>query len=227
MNNLSHWDIAIDFTAEQAISLIYGLEPSKIHNHKELKGADLSAYYKITPSIQRMQHCYEETREFYRNVLNPPEFWDEASPSIILKSVELYRVTNYYDNTYENIIYAWLNDDDVSGFSVQRFDRIQITQWLSNIGIRSQYQFINDTTIEQYNSTLRGESNDTLSLRKENTYLMIIGAMLELIKSPRDGRNSDAAVIRELVDNYNDKPGISQRNLESKFREAKEILLSS
>ena len=55
----------------------------------------------------------------------------------------------------------------------------------------------------------------------------IIGALLELVRSPRKGRDSDAAVIRELIENYTDKPGISKTTLEGKFADARRRLHST
>jgi hypothetical protein len=63
--------------------------------------------------------------------------------------------------------------------------------------------------------------------RAESTYLTIIGALLELVRTPRTGRASDAAVIRELIENYSDKPGISKTTLEAKFAEARRRLHST
>lgn len=59
-----------------------------------------------------------------------------------------------------------------------------------------------------------------IGARERTTYLNIIGAMLELLQSSKPGRESAAAVIRELVDNYGDRPGISKSNLELKFTDA-------
>jgi hypothetical protein len=63
--------------------------------------------------------------------------------------------------------------------------------------------------------------------RTKATYLTIIGGLLELVRSPRQGRDSDAAVIRELVENYDDKSGISKTTLEMCFSEAKRQLKST
>lgn len=63
-----------------------------------------------------------------------------------------------------------------------------------------------------------------LATRERNTLHRIIGALLELVKNPRDGRGDDAAVIRELVENYSDKEGISKRKLEEVFPLAKRLL---
>ena len=56
--------------------------------------------------------------------------------------------------------------------------------------------------------------------RAETTYLNIIGAMLALLQDPQPGRDSAAAVIQELLDNYEGKPGISKTTLEGKFADA-------
>ena len=66
-----------------------------------------------------------------------------------------------------------------------------------------------------------------VAARAEATYLTIIGALLELVRTPRPGRDSDAAVIRELIDNYSDKPGISKTTLETKFADARRRLNST
>jgi hypothetical protein len=62
--------------------------------------------------------------------------------------------------------------------------------------------------------------------RAESTYLTIIGALLVLVRNPDSGRDSDAAVIRELIDYFHGKPGISKTTLENKFAEARRRLNS-
>lgn len=72
-----------------------------------------------------------------------------------------------------------------------------------------------------------GAPNDEkpLSTRERDTLLTIVGVLLELIQTHKAGRDSEAAVIKEILqNNYDDKPGISKRNLEQKFAEAKRIL---
>ncbi|MFM9914230.1 MAG: hypothetical protein ACKVOX_00370 [Rhizobacter sp.] len=71
------------------------------------------------------------------------------------------------------------------------------------------------------------EVSEPLAPRSETTYLTIIGALLELVRNPRPGRDSDAAVIREMIDNYSDKPGISKTTLEAKFADARRRLNST
>ena len=60
--------------------------------------------------------------------------------------------------------------------------------------------------------------------RSETTYLNIIGALVELIQTKKSGRDSEASVISELVNNYSEKAGISERTLQEKFAAAKRSL---
>ncbi len=62
--------------------------------------------------------------------------------------------------------------------------------------------------------------------RERENLLNIIGALLELIKSPKENRDSNAAVIKEMLANYSDKPGIKGRTLEQKFAAATRSLQS-
>ena len=66
-----------------------------------------------------------------------------------------------------------------------------------------------------------------VSTREHTTYLNIIGAMLELLKNQRPGRERDADIVREMVANYGDKYGISESSLNRKFPEAKRSLTAS
>ena len=74
----------------------------------------------------------------------------------------------------------------------------------------------------------RGDSEEhvekPLMPRERETLLNIIGVMLELLQTPKVGRNSDAAIIQEMIANYSDKRGISKRTLEEKFPAAKRSL---
>lgn len=81
--------------------------------------------------------------------------------------------------------------------------------------------------IERFLSMLAAEGAapaKPLDARKETAYLNIIGALVELIQTPRPGRDSDAAVIREMVENYGDRYGISPTNLQKKIPEARRSL---
>lgn len=79
---------------------------------------------------------------------------------------------------------------------------------------------------------LRRHQHDTTSsekpllARERETLLNIIGVMLELLQSPKPGRTSDTAIIKEMIENYGDKAGIKERTLQEKFPAAKRSLLS-
>jgi hypothetical protein len=60
--------------------------------------------------------------------------------------------------------------------------------------------------------------------RERRAMLNIIGALLQLVKSPRPNRNCNDDVINELMDNWPEKYGISPTNLKKKFAEAKKSL---
>lgn len=66
-----------------------------------------------------------------------------------------------------------------------------------------------------------------LSQRERTTYLNTIAVLVELMQSPKSDRDSEAAIIREMLNNYDDRPGISKRKLEDVFRDAKRSLNSS
>lgn len=102
-----------------------------------------------------------------------------------------------------------------------------------------------DNAVEEYRK-LKAENNrliaEQVALRDEikrlvepgpralTTYANIIGAMLAVMlgKSPAGKPNSvfnnQSAVIDQLLAHYDGKPGISRRNLETKFAEAKRSL---
>lgn len=70
------------------------------------------------------------------------------------------------------------------------------------------------------------QSGKPLTPRAETTYLNIIGALLEFVRTPREGRDSDTAVIAELEENYGEKQGIKKSTLQQKFAAAKRSLKS-
>ena len=60
--------------------------------------------------------------------------------------------------------------------------------------------------------------------RERRALLNIIGALVELIESPRPNRETDAGVIAELRENWPEKYGMSEGNLKKKFAEARRSL---
>ena len=70
------------------------------------------------------------------------------------------------------------------------------------------------------------KQDKALMPRERETLLNIIAVMLELLQSPKPGRDSDSAVIKEMLENYGDKPGIKERTLQDKFPAAKRSLMA-
>lgn len=79
---------------------------------------------------------------------------------------------------------------------------------------------------QQATAAPQDDEGKLLHPKRETTYLNTIGALVELIQTPRSGRDSEAAVIREILDNYGERPGISKRTLEGLFPEAKKRVQS-
>lgn len=71
------------------------------------------------------------------------------------------------------------------------------------------------------------QEDKPLMERERETLLNIIAVMLELLKSPRQGRTTDSAVMTEMIENYGEKPGIKLRTLQEKIPAAKRSLMSS
>ena len=66
---------------------------------------------------------------------------------------------------------------------------------------------------------------DELKLRSENTYLSIIGAMLDImVEQKRVDITNQESVINVLLTHFPKVPGLSERTLRSKFAAAKRML---
>ncbi len=85
---------------------------------------------------------------------------------------------------------------------------------------------VRTSSIRHLEESLNTPSQKDLSGKELRTYKNIVAAMLELLKTPRPGRNNDAAIIRELVENYGEKYGISESNLNRKLPDARRSLES-
>ena len=229
MDNLLHWDFAVNFTGAQAAALIFGMDLNSVNASLARNDTLEATYAKYPPALERMRQCYELARKFHYDSLRPPRDWDGVRPANMLESTEMLERLCGLDFDLDHHFCSWLRDDSYSGFDNQRFTRTEISGWLIGIGQRSAYLF-DPKHPEAYSPKLTpgpppsAAITKPLNGRQTTTFLNIIGALLELIHSPRPGRDSEASVIRELLDNYSEKPGISKRTLEDKFADAKRSL---
>lgn len=230
MDDLSHWNFAADFSAAEVVALAFGLDMNRLVNAADQDQLTLERA-RFTPALERMRQCYGKARVFYEQCMSPPEH-PSGEPIEMLCSVEMASHLAEHDVSDGShcYFYHWVTNDELSGFTTQRFARDTIANWLSAIGQKSQYTFALNQAIQGQQSPIAAVTplnpDSKPSSREVTTYLNIIGALLEFVQHPRSGRDSDAAVIRELEANYGDKPGISKRTLEDKFSLAKKSLQS-
>jgi hypothetical protein len=121
-----------------------------------------------------------------------------------------------------------VRDDDYT------YKREDVVQWLRYTAYKSVYEFDFDPIADAYRRYLENENpspsakksevSAELGQREKSSFLNIIAALLELTLNPRPGRDSQAKLIQELIDNYSDKHGLSKSNLEKCFAEAKRSL---
>ena len=225
MTDLSHWDFSESFTVLKADHLILGIEPE---NHGFL--ADKNQVFfeyrgPALPVIGRMARAYKSALS---NLKDAAQYLADADPrfqEMEMDPLDLQSETleaPWRERTFSSL--GIFDDPELeTSFSDQRFDRSEIARWLAEIGMQSAYQFekIGGNQVDLENLETNAKS---LANREKVTLLNIIGVMLELMKSLKLGRNSDAAVIKEMIENYPEKQGISKRTLEEKFAAANKSL---
>jgi hypothetical protein len=98
------------------------------------------------------------------------------------------------------------------------------TEGQSDESFKAILSIIRDNEQLRANLSVRGGAEKTLSKNERTALLNIIGALVELIQTPKEGRRDVTSVITELVENYGDKYGISESNLSRKFPVARRSL---
>lgn len=216
MADLSHWDFADEFSASEAASLILGVDPSLRDQAVRAK-----------PIFEKLRLSYHgawgywHTRcdgdfEFNESVTLP----DDAIQSVwMVRNGSRLNEHGFSENGKDHFCnwIGWENSDEgeFSGFTLQTFSRVELCRWVAAIGMKSAYPFLPE------------KKSESLGTRERDTLLTIIGVLVELIQSPKLGRTSEAAVIKEMVANYSDRAGVSERTLQEKFASAKRTLQSN
>ena len=128
--NLSHWDIAVDFTGSQAAALALGIDPDDTSSKRG----------KSFPLYQRMESCYNSKKDWLWGDMGPMEDGLIAK-SDMLESLELrWWALEREPRTWGDYC-DWVKADIESRFEQQRFTRQELVRWLAEINFDSLYKF--------------------------------------------------------------------------------------
>lgn len=128
--NLSHWDIAVDFTGSQAAALALGIDPDDTSSKQG----------KSLPLYQRMESCYNSKKDWLWGDMGPMEDGLIAK-SDMLESLELsWWALEREPGTWGDYC-DWVKTDIESHFAQQRFTRHELARWLAEVKFDSQYKF--------------------------------------------------------------------------------------
>ncbi|MBK7000966.1 MAG: hypothetical protein IPH35_13630 [Rhodoferax sp.] len=237
MVELSHWDFAQRFTGVELAALMMGLDPNA-------SGFDPQRVAHVLRDVER---AFFLAREYLVSSIETSEemrvgFADEKSIAFFRAQREQRYIPALES---ENISAQWsfgrfpFLRSYVEKFSEQFFTREKIILWLRENSIMSVYRFDIEVPVTPAptkttapvtaapTETTSPVKDEQLSKRERTTYLNTIAVLVELMQSPKPDRGSEAAIIREMLANYSDLPGISKRKLEDVFRDAKQSMKSS
>lgn len=144
MNDLSTWDIVIDFSAAEAGALIVGAIPGS----PESKACE--------PVLIRMRQCYEWALKYRYDEWNPntdyevgsphPSYLDsEAMLSLLSDCVGFCGIGDPVQTLLD-----WLKNKESSRFDIQRFSRPALSKWLVAVRVNSIYKFEKDGSSEEF-----------------------------------------------------------------------------
>lgn len=134
MEDLSHWDMANTFTPVEAAALINGVEPDGIDTGNS----------RIKPTLKRLEMCYRDAMLYYKGTYDRTKecvVGFQTPFNQIIQSVEMTTWTSQ-DPVSDFSLRSWMNDTDRSAFKRQIFSRVELTRWLSEIGVESKYLFV-------------------------------------------------------------------------------------
>ncbi len=143
MVDLSHWDIADEFTAEQVVILMHSQDPDVVTAANRAGGVRIVSQPVFAPTYARMKRSYDKTRTYFQQAMSPPELYDDVTPPDILESINMRRemAEPYPSDGRPCYFDHWLREDSLSGFDTQRFSVDEIARWLTAIGQPSGYPF--------------------------------------------------------------------------------------
>ena len=212
MGSLVAWDFAKDFSATEVALLILGLDP---HESAE---DDLR---RIQPILRRMQQGYSEASAAVLWKFDAKDPGNFEWPPTSLVSREIQSTVGLASRRQDDAkLNEWVTGPGRT-IDEQRFDRAKIQRWLTANHLDSLYNF--DVAEHLHPSA----PDKPLTARERTTYLRVIGGLLSLMLAPgpngkpRSGYTDQSSIIDALLAHHANLPGLSKRNLEAKFADAK------
>lgn len=206
MSDLSHWDIATDFTGEQAAALAMGFDPAQPEYVRSPSN----------PIYERMKWHYNAAKRLYQEEDQQGDGPTLMDKSEVLESIDLQWCVTSEDPEDGVYFPRWLRDSKLSGFEIQRFTRKEIARWLSLVGVKSPYSF--DVTQVDAKSNVE----KPLGLTERNTLLTIIAALAKEAKINIDPPGKAAGYVSGLTDDLG--AHVSKRAIENHFKKIKNAL---
>ena len=142
MADLSHWDFAEHFSGYDAAALILGLEPRDSQDEE----------WRIRLVTERMElhYKYATNRIFHETFGNPIENVEFKEPIRIellsVKVQDLHHRHWLFDD--ETPLSDWLADKRLIKFENQDFERYSLARWITQIKMKSVYQFDRNLSIK-------------------------------------------------------------------------------
>lgn len=183
--NLTHWNMAPDFTGDEITALVLGEDPT-LSDFKKNKGG---------PLYRKLEKCYNALQRWHDLDDSAPFNWQEIGVSCkdeMLHNIDVEERLSHFDSDDADNRSKWLASEEHSGFAAQRFARAEVARWLSFCGIQSVYQFSGGKSAEE-----------PLSTKERNTLLkMIVGMAIGGYKYGPKSKNNGPAIeeIREDLD---------------------------
>lgn len=139
--SLSHWDIAVDFTADQAAALALGIDPASAGYTRE----------KSVPLYQRIESCYNLKKDWLWGDMDP--MGDGLAKPTMLESVALRWWSGQVEPDTWGDYCKWAKNGTESGVEFQRFTRQELARWLAVVEVNSIYQFDSPSVVKTVQST--------------------------------------------------------------------------
>ena len=203
---LHNWLIMDTWPHEAAMWLIAGVVPTQIYagfGFHKFEGGLVGG-----EKTDRIAEINSLIRLWLSNPLHP----DSATPQFYFDWAERKNIAIYWLAAAKE--YGHFEKDNPLDYARNETAKVIAAKTALN-GSKAEIRPTADT---------KAYTEKELKPRERITLLNIIGVMLELLQSPKPGRTSDAAIIKEMIENYGEKPGIKQRTLEEKFPAAKRSL---